>query len=160
MKSGDLIPLLLALVGCTTARPLAPMAEQVDISALLANPVAYQDKLVHITGAVVARFEAEFICPSAGQIDSDRSKECLWLAPGIGEGFAPEELPRFHKKIVVLIGRFNKDFLGHMGAYGGTIVPIHVQIIGSHSKGDIPPAPPEPSSNNSFKPNPLRRFVQ
>ena len=117
-----------------------------------------------IRGAVVVRFEAEYICPDVVQIDSGRSKECLWLAPAFaGEGLGPSELSQFHGKWVVLTGKFNltrsfnKGFLGHGGAYGGTITPISMQIIGTHDKGDVPP-PPEPSANNSFKPNPLRGF--
>jgi hypothetical protein len=140
MKSSALAFFLLTCTGCRTTQS----AQLVAIDSLLADPSTYQDQTVQITGAVVARFEATYICEDLAQVDSSRVNECLWLKPGlVGEGLGPSQLPQYHKKWVILIGRFDKHFLGHMNAYGGAIVPISVKVIGSHNKGDIPP-PPEP----------------
>jgi len=150
MKSNPVAAILvLACVGCShMSRPTSTASVSVEIPTILKNPAAYQDKVVRIRGAAVVRFEASYICPELAQINSNRTKECLWLAPALaGEGVGPKELARCHKKWVVLTGTFDKQNSGHMDAYGGGITAIKVEVVGSHDKGDVPPPPPEPSAN-------------
>ena len=121
--------------------------QDVAVSDLVSNPEFYNNAIVRIKGASVMRFEANFLCASVEDIGSGNSKKCLWLSPVPAKGtLGPLDSGLYHNKIVVVVGVFDKDFRGHMSAYGGAIAPISVQIVGSHARGDIPPPPPEPGS--------------
>ncbi len=155
MKIKAILALLLACSGCRTTASV----QSAGIEDLLANPEAHQGQIVRIRGAVVARLEAAYICSNLEQIDSARSHECLWLKPGlVGEGLGPGEISQLHKKWVDLTGRFDSTFTGHMGAYGGSVIPITVKVVGGHDKGDIPSVLSPQSRNSAFKPN-LHRYA-
>ena len=127
----------------------------VKISELASAPGFYNNVVVRVRGAAVMRFEAEFICESADDIDSG-SRRCVGLQQVAKNGLlGPLDPDLYHNKVVILTGVFDKDY-GGSDALKGAIAPISIKIIGSHTKGDIPPPPPEPSANNSFNPMPLR----
>lgn len=130
------------LVGGCAAVPLSSTTP-VEIPTLLADPGTYDGQLVRVTGAAVVRFEAQFICPGVEQFDAATVKQCLWLREGVDEGYGPERMAGLHGKQLVLTGRFKGFEFGHGAAYGGSIVPIEVRVVGTHGEGDIPPPPPE-----------------
>jgi len=157
MKSTFATLLLLAAssaFGAAHHKESIPVVD-VQISDLVANPGFYNNAVVRVRGAAVLRFEAEFICESADDIDRENG-HCLQLAAVTKNGrLGPLDPALYHDKIVVLIGVFDKDY-GARTSLPGAIAPIRVMPIGKHTKGDIPPPPPEPSANNSFKPRSLR----
>lgn len=154
MKPTFMASVVLLLGACASRPASAPF---VEIEALLSNPTTYAGQIVRIRGAAVVRFEANFICATPELIDGDTEKKCLWLTPDKIGGKAFDLRP-FHRKKVVLVGRFDPTRFGHMGAYGGTIAVKSGRTTGTHGEGDIPPPPlpPRSSANTSFKPTPLR----
>jgi hypothetical protein len=127
----------------------------VTIADLISNSDFYNNVIVRVRGAAVLRFEAEFICQSVSDIDSETGR-CLRLQAVAKNGRLGSLNPTlYHNKIVLLTGVFDKDYAART-SLPGSIAPIRVVVIGKHNKGDIPPPPPEPSANNSFKPTPLR----
>ena len=131
------------LFGCHQApdaadSPSSRDTARISIATLLASPDAYQGKTVQVAGPAVGMFEVSFICDDLATIERGNGKECLWLEPD-RFGFTA-----YHNKIVEVTGRFNKDYPGHMSAYGATIVASSIRVLGTHKLGTIPPPPPEP----------------
>ena len=127
----------------------------VTISEIVSNQDFYNNVVVRVRGAAVLRLEGEFICESPDDIDKEDG-HCLWLEAVAKNGrLGPLDPAMYHNKIVLLTGVFDKDYRAR-GRMSGAIAPIYAVVIGQHTKGDIPPAPKEPSANNSFKPRPLR----
>ena len=126
----------------------------VTISELISKPNFYNNAIVRVKGAAVARFEEEYICESDSDIGNEGG-HCLGLIAVIRDGrLGPLDPDLYHNKIVLLTGVFDKDYA--VGTLHGGIAPIRAVVIGRHNKGNIPTPPPEPSANNSFKPTPLR----
>ncbi len=157
MRAAVAAALVMSLAGCSHLGPAESVATS-DIAKILTNPSAFDGKLIRVRGAAVVRFEASFICPAPGTLDSPGgSKNCLLLVPGESDGEV-YDIRQLDGKTVDIAGRFNSKSFGHMGAYGGTIAATSGKITGSHNMGVAPLPPPLPgsSANNSFKPNPLR----
>ncbi len=157
MKATLLAVTAVLIAGCGSSEPTESAALS-DMVAILANPAAYDGKLIRVQGAAVVRFEASFICPTPATLDSPgSSKRCLSLVPGESDGMAYDIRP-LDGKTVEIIGQFNAKSFGHMAAYGGTIATTSGKVTDSHNMGEAPPPPPPPgsSANNSFKPKPLR----
>jgi len=133
--SGCLFGLFLSallLSGCE--RPV----ESVGLENVRSNPDAYSGKTIEIEGVAVVKFERYFICPNERAVDS-RGVECVWFSANYDiEGLDHIALLRFDKKLVRVVGIFSTKSTGHLGAYVGEITPLKVDIIGTHSAGDIP----------------------
>ena len=139
------IALSLLLSGCnrpavsaTTEIGSSQAIEKVSIATLFASPEYYQGKTVRLTGPAVGIFESSFICDDLPTIAHGSIKQCLWVEPG---HLKPSE---YHKKIIELVGRFDRDWHGHMGTFGATIWASEFTVLGKHDYGDIPP-PPAPA---------------
>jgi hypothetical protein len=74
MKASVLAAAAILLVGCRQSEPVQSV-ELSEITAILAEPLAYDGKLVRVQGAAVVRFEASFICPSPETLDSPDSSK-------------------------------------------------------------------------------------
>ena len=141
-----LLTLFALCAGCGRTHILSDsIIQDVKISDLSANADLYNNAIVRVRGAAVMRFEANFICSDAAEIGTGNNTKCLWLSPiAHDDALAPLDARLYHNKVVVIVGVFDKDFPGLMGAYGGAIAPISVKVVGSHDKGDVPAPPPEP----------------
>ena len=128
----------------------------VTASNLLRDPNGFDGRTVEIRGAVVARFEATFICDNLEQVKNETASECIQLEPAVleGQGLDSQRILALHKHWVVVRGTFLATPRGH--TFKGQLLPTSAKIVGNHPHGDVPPELPEPSANNSFKPRSLR----
>lgn len=151
MKAAAIAVAAVLLLGCKSSEPTESTAFT-DIATMLANPSAYDGAWVHVQGAAVVRFEASFICPTPETLDSPgSSKKCLSLVPGESNGMA-YDIRQLDGKTVEIIGSFNAESFGHMGAYGGTIAATWGRITGTHSMDEAPPPPSPPGSSAALIP--------
>lgn len=140
MKHAYLFSLfVLALLGCQQrlVSESETVPEETNIAQVLTIPGFFDGHLVTVTGAVVARFEANVICPDESMFGTGQNLKCLWIRSGHGV----ISISPLHNKVVSLTGFFDADHKGH-GVYGGTITPLRARILGRHDKGDPPPPPP------------------
>jgi len=141
----SILSLFLLCAGCERTSVLDDGAVQdVTIADLVSNPDFYNNAIVRITGASYMGFEANYVCATVSDVEVGGGEKCLWLSPVVKKGLlGPLDPALYHKKLVTIVGVFDKDFHGHMGAYGGAIAPISAKVLGTHDQGD--PPPPEPT---------------
>ncbi|MEN1961440.1 hypothetical protein WCE41_14110 [Luteimonas sp. MJ246] len=149
-----LAPFLVVLCSCAAGVTVSP--ESASIEQLVRASRGYNNAIVEVRGFAVMRWEANFICQSLDDIDSNLNR-CLWLTPMMKDGkISPLDPATFHQKELVIVGVFDRENKGHGGAYPVAIAPLRVRQVGTHHRGEVPPPPPKPAANKSFKPTPLR----
>jgi hypothetical protein len=141
MRLGLALTLAFAAGGCAHASLERIAVLDATIPELLEQPGFYNNAVVRVRGASVARFEANYICASEAETVADgQAGRCLWLSPVAGnDGLAPIDPALYEGKVVEIVGVFDRDFHGHGGAYGGAIAPLRTRPIGAHAPGGRPP---------------------
>lgn len=102
----------------------APDAQQpldVSIVQLLANPSAFDGKLIRVTGFLRLEFEHTVIYLYKEDSDHGLNSNGIWVELGDG---AKRPKPLTDMRYVVLEGVFRKNYPGYMGTSGGSITSI------------------------------------
>jgi hypothetical protein len=90
----------------------------VSIVQLITNPKAYHGKIVMVTGFLNMEFEGDGIYLHKDDYKYFICKNGLWC--DIDKG----KYNKFNKKYVHIVGTFNAERKGHMGAWSGSIENI------------------------------------
>lgn len=102
---------------------------QVSIHQLIANPEKYHNRRVLVHGFLHVKFEDSGLYSSRDDADYLISENALWISYSLDKlklepnspTLKPNQLDYFDGKHVFVVGIFNKNECGHMGAYGGNI---------------------------------------
>ena len=115
-------PLLVLAMFFLLARPLVA-GEPVEVSLiqLIANPQAYQGKIVRVIGFVRLEFEGEAIYLHRDDYEHDITKNGLWI--DISDALRKKRT-QYDQRYVLLEGSFNANEKGHKGAWSGSIQRI------------------------------------
>jgi hypothetical protein len=108
-------------IACLLFCSLSSFSQQVDsnFTKLLSEPDKYHNKIVEIVGYVNFEFEGDYI-----RLDSTTYSNRIWI-----EG-VPKELLRkkyfgnLNGRRVMIEGRYNKNLLGHMSMFKGTLTDV------------------------------------
>ena len=99
-----------------------PPIQDVSIIQLIANPEAYDGKLVRVEGVGNVEFEGNGLFLHKEDWKYCVFRNALWLS------FGPEGHPQgaegYNGKYVLVEGIFEKDENGHMGLFSGAITDI------------------------------------
>ena len=128
MKSVKAIFLSCCLAAPVQAADTRPPT--VSMVQLLANPESFNERRVAIGGFLSLEYEGSAIYLHADDFEHQLRKNALWVF--IPKSQADREC--FDQRYVVVIGTVKSNFLGHMGAYSGSIEVERVLSSG----------PPEP----------------
>lgn len=99
--------------------------EDVSLMQLIVTPEKYDGKTVRVFGVSFIEFESNGIWFSKEQLEYGGMKNALWLEPdydAIGKNRA--ELAKYNGQYVLVEGVFNKNKLGHLGMYSGSLEKI------------------------------------
>jgi hypothetical protein len=120
MKTLTLLSFLSLL--CWVAQP-SIAAETIDVSIvqLIANPQQFDGKIVRIIGFARLEFEGDSIYLHREDYEHGITKNGLWMD-------VPNDMRKrdteFDQKYILIEGRFNAKFTGHMGMWSGSIEKI------------------------------------
>lgn len=105
----------------------------VSIVELLSNPERYHGKRVLVQGYLHLGFEDSALYFSKEQADYGLTKDALWVSykndlsltsmNSAKKGSKPD-IHYFDCKYVILIGTFNKDKMGHLSLFSGTLEDV------------------------------------
>jgi hypothetical protein len=97
------------------------MAEILFISLihLIQHPDLYNEKNVRVIGYASLKFEAKAIYVSKEDYDNAITKNAIWLDVEL-----TESVRTLHETYVLAEGVFDKDNLGHLRLYSGTIKSV------------------------------------
>ncbi len=87
----------------------------VSMIQLIANPDRYHNKPVQVVGYVSFQFEDSSVCLHKEDSINGISRNCMWLKT---------DKEKCNNVYAIVSGRFNKNNLGHMGAFGGAIEEV------------------------------------
>jgi hypothetical protein len=88
----------------------------ISLIQLIQNPAAYHDKHIRVIGYAAMRFEAKALYVSRDDLDHAITKNAIWLDVEL-----TDDLKKLNKQYVLVEGVFDKDSLGHLKLYSGTI---------------------------------------
>jgi hypothetical protein len=134
MKKHYLVSMLLVLLLAAIApAPLAERPQSVSLVQLLASPEKHHGQFVRVEGFLHNKFEDSALYLSKPDGDFLIGKNALWVSysdevqmqpRGDADNSKDRGLSYFDRKFVLLEGRFDKDVLGHMGAYSGGLTGV------------------------------------
>lgn len=91
----------------------------ISLIQLIQHPDKYHDKMVRVIGVAKLGFEAKAVYVSTEDKDKAVTKNALWLDVEITDDYK-----KLTGKHVLVEGIFNKDSLGHLKLYSGTITKV------------------------------------
>jgi hypothetical protein len=96
--------------------------EDVSMIQLIANPQAYDNKRVRITGYLHLEFEGDVIYLHREDFDYVLTKNALWV--NIPKDMTKEQMKAVNNLYVICTGRFRAGMHGHMGMNSGELDDI------------------------------------
>ncbi|MDP3543694.1 MAG: hypothetical protein Q8T11_14595 [Elusimicrobiota bacterium] len=105
----------------------AHSAEHLDVSLiqLIANPKAYDGKLVRVTGYVRLEFEGNGVFLHSEDYKYRITKNGLWIDAPENIRKSPKTFKKeFNRKFVLIEGTFSATMKGHKDAWSGSIQKI------------------------------------
>ena len=140
--------LILAACQAPVSSPALNESEPVDVAViqLIATPERFEGRRVHVVGYLYQEFEGSGLY--AHQEDFERSlyRNGLWI--NVARCGYPGK-PSINDAYVLVEGEFTGKEHGHMGLWSGSLSNVTRCVI-------WPGRSAQRTSNNSFKPNPLR----
>ena len=92
----------------------------ISLIHLIQHPEVYHDKHVRFVAFASVQFERKALYISAEDYRAAITKNAIWLEIPIDE-----ETKRFDRQYVIVEGVFNKDRLGHLKLYSGTLEQVN-----------------------------------
>ena len=96
--------------------------EDVSVIQLIANPSAYDNKRVRITGYLHLEFEGNAIYLHREDFDYAITKNALWI--NVPDDMTKEQKKIINNQYVICNGKFRASMHGHMGMNSGEIDEI------------------------------------
>lgn len=122
-----ILSLVCCLMGCSES-PSSRLAERVPFVRLLAQPQAYDGKLITTTGFMHLEFEGDSLYQNRNDHALRLRENALWISlPELESG----ALSAFKMQYVEITGVFNAESHGHGGLYSGTIHDVDFLVIRS-----------------------------
>jgi hypothetical protein len=94
-------------------------AEDVSLIPLIANPQAYDRKIVRITGFLHLEFEGNAIYLHGEDFQYSLTKNALWI--NVPKDMTQGQIKAVNDQYVICTGRFVAGMHGHMGLNSGEI---------------------------------------
>jgi hypothetical protein len=91
----------------------------ISLIRLIQSPDEYNLKQVRVIGFAKLEFEAKALYVTKEDYDNAITKNAIWLDVDLTEG-----VRKLNKKYVLVEGVFDKDKLGHLRMYSGTIKAV------------------------------------
>ena len=92
----------------------------ISLIHLIQHPEVYHEKHVRFVAFASVQFEQKALYISYDDYKAAITKNAIWLDIPINE-----ETKKFDKKFVLVEGIFNKDSLGHLKLYSGTLEKVN-----------------------------------
>ena len=96
--------------------------EDVSLIQLIANPQAYDQKRVRITGFLHLEFEGDVIYLHSEDFHYSLAKNALWI--NVPKDMTQEQTKAVNDQYVICTGKFVASMRGHMGLNSGEISDV------------------------------------
>lgn len=97
-------------------------AEQVSLIQLIANPQAYDHKVVRIIGYLHLEFEGNAVYLHRDDFEHAIYENSLWINPP--KDISPTQIKAVNDHYVICTARFVANRHGHMGMFGGELEDV------------------------------------
>ena len=96
--------------------------EDVSLIRLIANPQAYDNKRVRITGFLDLQFEGNAVYLHREDFDHGLTKDALWI--DVPTNINQSQIKAINDHYVICTGKFVASMHGHMGMFSGEMTDI------------------------------------
>ena len=117
-------------------------AEDVSLIQLIANPQAYDGKIVRIVGFIHLEFEGNVIYLHEDDFRYGLTKNGLWI--DLPRDISQKQREAVNDRYVICTARFVAKMHGHMGMNSGEVASVTRLQVWPAYRG-APPPPPKPA---------------
>jgi hypothetical protein len=91
----------------------------ISLINLIQHPDVYHDEKVRMVALATIAFEGKALYINKDDLENGVSKNAIWLEIPIDD-----TTKAFDRRYVIVEGTFNKNKLGHLGMYSGTLQTV------------------------------------
>jgi hypothetical protein len=117
-------------------------APQVSLIQLIANPQAYDKKVVRIIGYLHLEFEGDAVYFHQDDFEHGMYENSIWIK--LPNDISPTQIKAVNDKYVICTARFAASNHGHMGMFAGELGDVTRLEVWPAYRGIPPPPPPKP----------------